>query len=149
MGRPRFRPIRKTLTAIALAATIILTIAVPATASWWLQNRHDCVAVHHPEWNENYAETPGQIGDYDRLHVWHYGDGGFDRDSTGLTIDGLRKESLNNREASSKSEAYVRNVSSVLQTSPRGQRKCRRRSFFQTQRKRLTPSDKEDMGGIL
>jgi hypothetical protein len=95
MGRPRFHPIRTTLTAIIVAGAMILTIAasVSATpwqkswgdydghdqwhdASWWLQNRHNWVTVHHPEWTENYADTFGRIGDYDRRHMWHYGDGG-------------------------------------------------------------------------
>lgn len=104
MGRPRIRPIRNLLTAIAVAGAMTLTMAGPASAkpwqrawgdydnhqqwhdaNWWLQNRHDWVVVHHPEWTEHYANTPGQIGDSDNLHVWHYGTGGFDRRSTGLT----------------------------------------------------------------
>ncbi len=108
MGRPRFHPLRNILTAIAVAGAMILTIAAPAVATpwqkswgdydshnrwhdadWWLQNRHHWVTTHHPEWTENYAETIGQIGDYDRLHVWHYGDGGFDRLTARLATDEL------------------------------------------------------------
>jgi len=76
-------------------------------ASWWLQNRHHWVTMYHPEWTEHYAETRGQIGDSDRLHVWHYGDGSFDRNSTGLTIDQLTNESPKVRGAASKPD-YVR-----------------------------------------
>ena len=90
MGRPRFQSIRNTLTAIMVVGVMILTIAAPAAAtpwqkswgdydshqqwhnaSWWLQNRHDWVTSHHPEWTENYAGTRGQIGDSDEFHVWH------------------------------------------------------------------------------
>ena len=98
MGRPRFRPIRNTLAAIVVAGSMILTVVTPAAATpwqkawgdydshqqwhdanWWMQNRHDWVIEHHPEWTENYAGTLGQIGDSDQMHEWHYGDGGFDR----------------------------------------------------------------------
>jgi hypothetical protein len=101
MGRPRFRPVRNFFTAIAVAGAMTFTMAAPASAKpwqqawgdydsqqqwhdagWWLQNHHDWVIVHHPEWTEHYAYTPDQIGDTDRLHVWHYGTGGFDRRST-------------------------------------------------------------------
>ena len=109
MGRPRFRPIRNTMAAIAVAGAMILTVAAPAAATpwqkawgdydshqqwhdanWWMQNRHDWVIVHHPEWTENYAGTRGKIGDYDRLHAWHYGDGGFDRRSNTAPISPRR-----------------------------------------------------------
>ena len=98
MGRPRFHPIRNTLAALTVAGSMLLTFAAPAAAtpwqkswgdydnqqqwhdaSWWLQNRHDWVTSHHPEWTENYARTRGQIGDSDRFHGRHYGDGGSDR----------------------------------------------------------------------
>ncbi len=99
MGRPRLHPIRRTATAILAAAALILAATAPAAAmlpwqkawgdydshnqwhdaSWWLKNQHHWVAVHHPEWTESYADTYGQIGDSDRFHVWHYGDGSFDR----------------------------------------------------------------------
>ena len=97
MGRPRFQSIRYSLTAITAVGTMVLTIAVPAAATpwqkacgdygspqqwhdanWWLQNRHDWVTAHLPEWTENYGRTRGKIGDSDQLHAWHYGDGGFD-----------------------------------------------------------------------
>jgi hypothetical protein len=127
VGRPRLNPIRNTLTAIMAAGAISLTMTGQAAAmgpwqkswgaydshnqwhdaSWWLQNRHHWVTVHHPEWTEHYAETRGQIGDSDRLHVWHYGDGSFDRNSTGLTIDQLTNESPKVRGAASKPD-YVR-----------------------------------------
>jgi len=98
MGQPRFRPIQNTLAAITVAGAMLLTFAAPAgatswqkswgdydnqqqwhDASWWLQNQHDWVTSHHPEWTENYAKTRGQIGDSDRFHGRHYGDGGSDR----------------------------------------------------------------------
>jgi hypothetical protein len=109
MGRPRFHPVRNLFTAIAVAGAMTFTMAAPAAAKpwqrawgdydsqqqwhdagWWLQNRHDWVIVHHPEWTEHYAYTPGQIGDTDQLHVWHYGTGGFDR-ATKLEIHKLVK----------------------------------------------------------
>lgn len=112
MGRPRFHLIRTTLTAIIVAGAMIPTIAasVSATpwqkswgdydghdqwhdASWWLQNRHNWVTVHHPEWTEKYADTFGRIGDYDRRHMWYYGDGGFDRHSTAPIAHEPTKES--------------------------------------------------------
>ena len=109
MGRPRLHPIRHTVTAIIAAGALILALTAPAAAmqpwekswgdydshnqwhdaSWWLKNKHHWVTVHHPEWTENYADTYGQIGDSDRLHVWHYGDGSFDRNST---VDDLTNE---------------------------------------------------------
>ncbi|MGO9563621.1 MAG: hypothetical protein ACLPPV_13290 [Candidatus Korobacteraceae bacterium] len=110
MERPRFHPIRNTLAAITVAGAMILTVAAPAAAtpwqkawgdydshrqwhdaSWWLQNRHDWVTSHHPEWTENYAATRGQIGDSDRFHLWHYGDGGSDR-ATAAAIDAAKNE---------------------------------------------------------
>ena len=110
MGRPRFHKIRNGLAAISVAGAMILTVAAPAAATpwqkawgdydnhqqwhdanWWLQNRHDWVIEHHPEWTENYSGTRGQIGDSDQLHVWHYGDGGFDR-SKAAAINGARNE---------------------------------------------------------
>jgi hypothetical protein len=113
MGRPRLHPILNTLAAIMAAGAIIVTTAVSMAgsaaamepwqkswgdydrqnqwhdASWWLENRHHWVTVHHPEWTENYADIFGQIGDSDGRHVWHYGDGGFDRHSNGSTADEL------------------------------------------------------------
>jgi hypothetical protein len=98
MGRPRLHPIRNTLAAITIVGAMLLTFAAPALAtpwqkswgdydsqqqwhdaSWWLHNQHDWVVSHHPEWTENYAATRGQIGDNDRFHGRHYGDGGSDR----------------------------------------------------------------------
>jgi hypothetical protein len=109
MGRPRFQSIRNTLTAITVVGAMILTIAVPAAAAawqnswgdydshlqwhdanWWLQNRHRWVTLHHPEWTENYAGTSGRVGDSDQFHVWHYGDGGFDRPSNAVAIDAAK-----------------------------------------------------------
>ena len=111
MGRPRFQSIRNTLTAIMVVGVMILTIAAPAAATpwqkswgdydryqqwhdanWWLQNRHDWVTSHHPEWTENYAGTRGQIGDSDQFHVWHYGDGGFDRHSNAVPTNAAEND---------------------------------------------------------
>jgi hypothetical protein len=98
MGRPRFNSFRNTFTALTVAGAVFLGASAPAFATpwqhewgdydsqqqwhdagWWLQNRHDWVISHHPEWTENYAATRGQIGDSDSMHARHYGDGGFDR----------------------------------------------------------------------
>jgi hypothetical protein len=111
---------RDTLTAIVTAGAIILTTAGQAAAmgpsqkSWSdynihnqrhnagrsPKNRHHRAREQHPKWTDNYAETRGPIGDYDRLPVWHYGDGGFDRHSTGLTTDELTNQSPKARKAS-------------------------------------------------
>lgn len=110
MGRPRLHPIRHTVTAIAAAGALILALTAPVAAmqpwqkawgdydshnewhdaSWWLKNQHHWVTINHPEWTDNYANTYGQIGDSDRLHVWHYGDGSFDRNSI---VDDLANKS--------------------------------------------------------
>jgi hypothetical protein len=130
MGRPRIRPVRNLLTAIAVAGAMTFTIAAPAAAKswqhawgdydsqqqwhdagWWLQNRNDWVIVHHPEWTEGYADTWGQIGDTDQLHVWHYGTGGFDR-ATKLTIHKLVEVSpaTTTQGASSETDTSVMDV---------------------------------------
>jgi hypothetical protein len=116
MGRPRFHPIRNTLATITVAGAVLLAVAAaPATAApwqkawgdydshqqwhdanWWMQNRHDWAIEHHPEWTETYAGTPGQIGDSDQLHVWHYGDGGFDR-SNAAAMKAARNEAGKSR----------------------------------------------------
>jgi hypothetical protein len=105
--RPRLHWLRNALGAVLFVGATILTMTGQAAAtgpwqkswgdyvcqdrwhdaSWWLQYRHAWVAAHHPEWTESYAQTFGQIDDYDRLHRWHYGDGGFDRNPTGLPTD--------------------------------------------------------------
>jgi len=110
MGRPRFHPIRRVATAIVATATLMLSMTAPAAAmlpwqkasgdydrytqwhdaSWWLKNRRHWVTVQHPKWTESYADISGQVGDPDRFHVWHYGDGSFDCNST---IDELTIES--------------------------------------------------------
>jgi hypothetical protein len=135
MGRPRFRPIRNTLAALAVAGATILTVVAPAAAgpwqkawgdydrhqqwhdaSWWITNQHDWVIVHHPEWTENYAGTHGRIGDSDRLHVWHYGDGGFDRRSNAVPISAARNESRTALAASSTiSDASVEDAPNLLE----------------------------------
>ena len=98
MGRPRFHSFRKTVAALTVAGAVCFAASAPAFAApwqhawgdydshqqwhdagWWLQNHHDWVISHHPEWSENYAATRGQIGDSDSMHARHYGDGGFDR----------------------------------------------------------------------
>jgi len=79
-------------------------------ASWSLQNRHDSVTAHHAESTANYAETRGQIGDYDRSHVWRYGVGGFDGHSTGITIAELSSESPKARGARAKPTTSVTNA---------------------------------------
>ncbi|MGO9453787.1 MAG: hypothetical protein ACLQDV_22450 [Candidatus Binataceae bacterium] len=129
MGRPRLHPRRNTLAAIVTAAAMILTVTGRAAAmgpwqtswgdydshdqwhdaSWWLHNRHDWVIVHHPEWTDNYASTRGQIGDSDRFHEWHYGDGGFDRSSTGLIIHTPLNGSAQDRGASLQVRASIKN----------------------------------------
>jgi hypothetical protein len=126
MGRPRFRPLRNSLGAIAVAGAMLLTVAAPCAAtpwqkswgdydqqqqwhnaSWWLQHRHDWVISHHPEWTESYAGTRGQIGDSDRFHGRHYGDGGTDR------IDAAALEAAKNErlKASIKAEASNKTAS--------------------------------------
>jgi hypothetical protein len=102
MGRPRFHSIHRSVTAMMAAAALIFAMTGQAAAmrpwqkawgdydshnqwhdaGWWLKHRHHWVTVNHPEWTDSYADTYGQIGDSDRLHAWHYGDGSFDRDST-------------------------------------------------------------------
>jgi hypothetical protein len=123
MGRPRFHPIRSTLAAIAVAGAMFLTFAAPAAAtpwqkswgdydnqqqwhnaSWWLKNRHDWVTLNHPEWTENYAKTRGQIGDSDRFHGRHYGDGGTDRSVAAA----LRAATDERAKASIKAEVSVK-----------------------------------------
>jgi hypothetical protein len=120
MGRPRFRSIRNTLTAITAVGAMILTLAAPAfarpwqkawgdydshqqwhDAGWWLQNQHNWVASHHPEWTDNYASTRGEIGDTDRFHAWHYGDGGFDRRANAAATEAVKNEAGKARGASS------------------------------------------------
>jgi hypothetical protein len=122
MGRPHFHPIRNTLAAITVAGAMFLTFAAPAAAapwqkswgdydnqqqwhdaSWWLQNWPDWVISNHPEWTENYAATRGQIGDCDRFHGRHYGDGGSDR----LKVAALRAARDEREKASIKPEAAV------------------------------------------
>jgi hypothetical protein len=105
MGRPRLHPIRKILIGIVVVGALTMAVAGSAAAAgpwqkswgdydnhiqwhdagWWLKNQPQWVAVNHPEWTENYSATRGQIGDYDRFHAWHYGDGSFDRLSTKVT----------------------------------------------------------------
>jgi hypothetical protein len=98
MGRPRFHSFRSTFAALTVAGAVCLAASAPAFAApwqhawgdydshqqwhdagWWLKNQHAWVIAHHPEWTEDYAATPGQIGDSDSMHARHYGDGGFDR----------------------------------------------------------------------
>jgi hypothetical protein len=126
MGRPRLHPIRNTLAAISVAGAMLLTFALPAAAtpwqrawgdydkqqqwhdaSWWLQNQHEWVIANHPEWTENYAATRGQIGDSDRFHGRHYGDGGSDRVNA-AALDAAKNERL---KASTRTGASVRNAS--------------------------------------
>jgi hypothetical protein len=102
MGLPHLHAIQNTLTAIAATGAIIWTIAGPAAASGtrlhWRgvddthhqsrdasvsQNRGDPVTAHRLRQPENKAR--GQIGDYNRPHLWQYSDGGFDGHSTRIT----------------------------------------------------------------
>jgi hypothetical protein len=125
MGRPRFHLFKNSAAAIAVAGAMLLTFAAPCAASpwqkswgdydkqqkwhdasWWLQHQHGWVISHHPEWTENYASTRGQIGDSDRFHGRHYGDGGTDRFEAGAAE--IRSEQL---KASIKAEASVKNAS--------------------------------------
>jgi len=120
MGRPRLHPIRNTLAAITIVGAMLLTFAAPASAtpwqkswgdydsqqqwhdaSWWLHNQHDWVISHHPEWTENYTATRGQIGDCDRFHGRHYGDGGSDR----LNAAALQAAKDRRAKAAAKAEA--------------------------------------------
>ena len=134
MGRPRFHSIKNTLAAIAIAGAMILTAAAPAAAipwqkawgdyeshqqwhdaSWWTQNRHDWVITHHSESSEDYSGMRGQIGDSDRLHVWHYGAGGFDRRSNAVPISAAKNEAGTAGVASSsKPDASVETASNLL-----------------------------------
>ncbi len=126
MGRPRLHPIRTTLAALTVAGAMLLTVVAPAAAapwqkawgdydtnqqwhnaSWWLQNQHRWVIANHPEWTDNYAGTRGQIGDSDRFHGRHYGDGGTDR-SEAAAVQAAKNERL---KASIKTEASVKNAS--------------------------------------
>jgi hypothetical protein len=109
MGRPRLHPIRNTLAAITIVGAMLLTFAAPASAtpwqkswgdydsqqqwhdaSWWLDNQHDWVISHHPEWTENY-----------RFHGRHYGDGGSDR----LNAAALQAAKDRRAKAAAKAEA--------------------------------------------
>jgi hypothetical protein len=134
MGRPRLRPIRNTLAAIVVAGSMILMVAPKAAAApwqeawgdydnhqqwhnanWWMQNHHDWVIVHHPEWTESYARTRGQIGDSDRLHAWHYGDGGFDRRSIAVPTNAAMNEVRTVLVASAtKPDASIENALNLL-----------------------------------
>src|ERR1700722_20580193 len=126
MGRPRYHPIRNALAAISVAGAMFLTFAAPAAAtpwqkswgdydnqqqwhdaSWGLKNRHDWVISHHPEWNENYAATRGQIGDSERFHGRHYGDGGTDR-SVAAALEAAKNERL---KVSTRTGVSVKNAS--------------------------------------
>ena len=126
MGRPRLHPIRNSLAAVSVAGAILLTFASPSAAtpwqrawgdydkqqqwhdaSWWLQNQHEWVIANHPEWTENYAATRGQIGDSDRFHGRHYGDGGTDRVNA-AALDAARNQRA---KASTKTGAYVKSAS--------------------------------------
>ena len=126
MGRPRLHPIRTTLAALTVAGAMLLTVVAPAaaapwqkawgdydtsqqwhSASWWLQNQHEWVIANHPEWTDNYAATRGQIGDSDRFHGRHYGDGGTDR-SEAAAVQADKNDRL---KASIKAEASVKNAS--------------------------------------
>jgi hypothetical protein len=135
MGRPRLYPfsVRKALTMIAVLGGLILTTTATASAmgpwqkswgdydaqsqwhdaGWWLQNRHNWVTVNHPEWNENYSETRGQIGDSDRLHVWHYGNGSFDRSAGRSLIVREPDKAQSARGISAKTEASGDNYRQV------------------------------------
>ena len=126
MGRPRLHPIRTILAALTVAGAMLFTVVAPAAAapwqkawgdydtnqqwhnaSWWLQNQHRWVIANHPEWTDNYAATRGQIGDSDRFHGRHYGDGGTDR-SEAAAVQAAKNERL---KASIKTEASVKNAS--------------------------------------
>ena len=126
MGRPRLHPIRTTLAVLTVAGAMLLTVVAPAAAapwqkawgdydtnqqwhnaSWWLQNQHEWVIANHPEWTDNYAGTPGQIGDSDRFHGRHYGDGGTDR-SVAAALEAAKNERL---KASTRTGVSVKSAS--------------------------------------
>jgi hypothetical protein len=135
MGRPRFHPVGNTLAAIAVLGAMIMTVAAPAAATprqkaWgdydsdqqWhdanrsMQSQHYWVIVHHPEWTEDYAETPGQIGDSGRLHAWHYGDGGFDRHSNAVPTSAAKNDiGTTSMVLSTKPGASAKNASKLLE----------------------------------
>ena len=111
MGRPRFHPMSNALAALTVAAAMTLSFAAPVAAApwqkawgdydnaqqwhdagWWLKNRHEWVTSHHPEWTDNYALTLGQIGDSDRYHGRHYGDGGQDRRVEAASMEAAKNE---------------------------------------------------------
>jgi hypothetical protein len=118
------------MAAITVAAAMMLAFAGPAAAkpwqkawgdydnaqqwhdaNWWLKNQPQWVISHHPEWKDNYAATPGQIGDSDRLHARHYGDGGLDRSRNEAAREARKSEAPKTRAASSmKTEALVKDA---------------------------------------
>lgn len=110
MAEPRFHPAQITLIAIVATGAFILAMTGDVAAmrppfqkscgdydshhqshcaGWWSQNRQQVVTVYHREWTEVHAQPGGQMGDSERLHAWHYGDGSFDRNSSGPTTDEL------------------------------------------------------------
>jgi hypothetical protein len=119
---------RNALAAISVAAALTFMLATPVAAApwqkawgdydnaqqwhdagWWLKNRHEWVTSHHPEWTDNYASTRGQIGDSDRFHGRHYGDGGLDRRAN--AVEAAKNEARKVRgAASTKAEASVKNA---------------------------------------
>jgi hypothetical protein len=125
MGRPLSHPIRSTVATIVAAGAMLLTVAAPAAAtgpwqkswcdydfhdarhdqSWSQQDRDERVAVRHSECTQNEVETFGSVSKYERLNAWHYGDGSFDRDSTGPTTIELTNESPKDRGTSATSDA--------------------------------------------
>lgn len=127
MARARLHSVRSALAAIvAIGAIIVMTTGpVAATepwqtswgdydcheqwhnAAWWLQNQPAWATTHHPEWTDNYANTYGQIGDYDGLHLWHYGDGALDRESAALVIDRSSEELAKDRQTSTDIDTLV------------------------------------------
>ncbi len=108
----RFYPFSSTLTEITIAgAALILVLVAPVAATPWRKSRGEYdsrqqrrdvgwppqnllheVTGQDPDRLQN-QETRGRVDDDNRVQVWHYGDGGFDRKSTGLAIDELTEES--------------------------------------------------------
>jgi hypothetical protein len=128
MGQLRRHPIRNTLA--AAAGALILTMTGQAAAAGSSQNSRDdyynqnqlldtdCLVKNQRGWvrcitrdgPENYRETSGRIGDYDRMQAWPYGAGGFDRNSAGPTTDEPTDASPKARVSATNPDAFVRNV---------------------------------------
>ncbi len=133
MSAPRFRPIWSNTIVLVTTGALALTIASSATGtSWqkplggyyntedrhdiglWPENLHHYASVHDPECTESPSKSRGGVDTDERLRVWHFGDGDFDRHSTGLTFDELTNEEPKAPGASSKPIVLVKRVREPL-----------------------------------